>query len=76
MDMIAIDAALRRAWSRSPVVLYEVPVDQIDEVEFSCHELRTLEELKALVSSEPDVVARFFDALEKKASADAPRLFD
>lgn len=60
----------------SPVVLYEVPVDQLDEAEFSCHELRTLEELKALVSSEPDVVARFFDALEKEASADAPRLFD
>ena len=58
-----------------PVVLYKTPSVEFDDETFSCHELRSLEDLEALTSTEPSVVGRALAELEKAAQKSSPSLF-
>ncbi len=61
--------------ARRPVVLYKAPSADFDVTPYTCHELRSLEDLKTLVSTEPSVVARSYAEIEKAALRDGPSLF-
>ena len=61
---------------RKPVVLYKASLDDFDGMDFRCYELRTLEDLRVIVSSEPSVVVKAFAEIEKANSQGNPSLFD
>lgn len=58
-----------------PVVLYKTPSVEFDDETFSCHELRSLEDLEVLTSTEPSVVGKALAELEKAAQKSSPSLF-
>ena len=58
-----------------PVVLYKVTPNEFEGVAIECHELRSLEELREIVFSEPEVVRKSFADIEKKASLMRMSLF-
>ena len=61
-----------------PVVLYKATSTD-GATSFDCHELRSLDDLRALVASEPPVVARALAEIEKaerKVRKRSPSLFD
>ncbi len=58
-----------------PVVLYKATTGSLDDA-FSCYELRTLEELGELVSTEPDIVGRAYMQIEKTANSTLQASFD
>lgn len=58
-----------------PVVLYKAPSAEFGDETFSCHELRTLEDLEALISTEPSVVSKALAEFEKADQKSSPSLF-
>lgn len=58
-----------------PVVLYAATVDDAEGTCFTCHELRTLDDLRALIGVEPDIVARAFSEIEKTTQCSNSSLF-
>lgn len=56
-----------------PVVLYKA--DSVDGAGFSCFELKKLDDLKALITTEPDVVSRAYKSIKKSSAQSEPTLF-
>lgn len=61
--------------AKRPVVLYATDANDGDDMSFTCHELRTLDDLRTLIDSCPDIVARAYAEIEKAAQRSNPSLF-
>lgn len=58
-----------------PVVLYKTDEADDGTPQFACHQLKTISDLSELISSEPNIVAKAYAEIEKKAARDTPTLF-
>lgn len=58
-----------------PVVLYAANEDDVDGTGFTCYELRTLDDLRRVINSKSDIVAREYAKIEKRTKCSHLSLF-